>query len=168
MNAQKYPLKYSQNFLNSKNTIKKLLSIANISKSDIIYEIGAGKGAITKELAYLCREVHAIEYDIELHEYLRNNVNHKNIRHICIDVLDYKFPDSGDFKVVSNIPYTITSAILDKLLFSRNPPVDSYVIIQKEAALRYSGSPYKNDTLKSLMLKPFFLFEILYELKKSK
>ena len=162
MNAE---LRYSQNFLHSLSTVRKILALGNIRKGDTVYEIGAGRGIITGELSRLCRELYAIEKDEKLFSRLMNSIGHRNIKLIHADVLDYPFPRMGSYKVFSNIPFSISSEILDKLLFSSNPPVDSYLIVQRESAERYAGQPYSRNSLKSLLLKPFFFFEILHELK---
>lgn len=50
---------------------------------------------------------------------------------------------------------------------SKNPPIDSYLGIQEEAAKRYAGTPYEKETLSSLLLKPWFEFKIIYRFKRS-
>lgn len=165
MEQKQKPLKISQNFLKSEKTVRYLVSIANLKKTDVIFEIGAGKGIITRELSSNCGNVIAIEYDSKLYSHLLKNNAHENVMYINADILRYNFPGNKKYKVFANIPYTITTKIIEKLLFSVNPPEDTFLIIQKEAAERFAGSPYKHDTLKSLLLKPFFMFEILHELE---
>jgi 16S rRNA A1518/A1519 N6-dimethyltransferase RsmA/KsgA/DIM1 with predicted DNA glycosylase/AP lyase activity len=63
---EKILLKYSQNFLKSKNLVVKILELSSIGPQDLVLEIGPGKGIITEELARRAREVVAIEKDKDL------------------------------------------------------------------------------------------------------
>ncbi len=161
-------LKHSQNFFKSKILVRKLIEQSNIDDNDIVYEIGAGKGIITKELCKVCSQVIAIEYDRELHQGLIQKLNHyENIELIFGDFLNINLPAKGKFKIFSNIPFNITAKILSKITSLDNSPEESYLIIQEEAAKRYSGLPYNKESLNSLMIKPFFELSIINKLKNT-
>lgn len=113
---------YSQNLIRSPLLVKRLLNRSRISCDDIIIEIGAGKGIITKELAKRCKKVVAYEIDPSLYTELSCDLaRHSNIELINSDFLKSTLPKC-DYKIFSNIPFNFTSRILDKLLKADNPP----------------------------------------------
>ncbi|OGC46259.1 hypothetical protein A2V49_04615 [candidate division WWE3 bacterium RBG_19FT_COMBO_34_6] len=155
----------SQNFLNDKWLVLELIKKSSINKNDIVLDIGAGEGIISLILSDLCKKVIAIELDNNLFIKLKKKFEKIiNIEIINRDFLSSSLPDL-DYKVFSNIPFNQTSSIINKLFFSQNPPQDSYLIIQKEAALRFMGEG--EGTLVSLLLKPFFNLSILYNFKRT-
>ena len=100
--------KLGQNFLISKELLNKMLSLADISKEDIILEIGAGLGFLTKSLAEQAKKVFAVEIETKFCEYLMKKLHSfKNIHIINNDILKMEVPKCT--KVVSNIPFSIKS-----------------------------------------------------------
>ena len=163
-NAVSYSV--SQNFLTSSKTIKKLLRITSICKDDHVIEIGAGKGHITKELAKTCQRVSAYEVDGSLYARLQKLFDSTdNISLIGNDFLKASLPKSGSYKVFSNIPFSITSDIIRKLTSTRNPPQESWLVMEKGAAKRFMGTPH--DTLSSILIKPFFEIKIVYHFSRQ-
>ena len=161
-------LQYSQNFLYSKKLVSDLIGQSNICKDDIVIEIGGGRGIITEQLVKKCKKVYVIEYDFNLYKNLKDKFyDIKNVEIIHGDFLEFELPKEYRYKIFSNIPYNITSAILSKLIFADNPPDDIYIILQKEAAEKYAGKPYGGESMRSLLLKPYFDFEIIRNLKRT-
>ena len=155
-------LSISQNFLNDKNLVTNLLSLTNININDTILEIGPGKGIITIELSKICKNIIAIECDDKLYELLQSlNISNANI--IYEDFLNYEF--NSNVKIFSNIPFNITSNIFNKILDNYEYINDFYFIIQKEAAEMYMG--INKETFKSLLFKPIYNSEIIYNFKKT-
>ena len=70
-----------------------------------------------------------------------------------------------EYKIFANIPYNITAQILRKILYERANISEGYLILQKEAAKKFSGSP--RETLFSILAKPFFEFQILSQLRRT-
>ncbi len=164
----KKKLENSQNFLYNDKLVAQLIGKSNVEKGDIVIEIGPGKGIITKQLAKKCSKVYAIEYDPYLCSKLNKlfyNIENVEIRHG--DFLEFMLPEKQKYKVFSSIPYNITSAILSKLTSFSNPPEDAYLIVQEEAAKKYAGSPYNKESMRSLLLKPYFDLKIMYKLKRT-
>ncbi|OGC49515.1 hypothetical protein A2W32_00775 [candidate division WWE3 bacterium RBG_16_37_10] len=155
---------FSQNFINNPNLIKRLIKQSDISISDIVIEIGAGKGVITKQLCKTCKHVIAIEIDSNLYNQLLNNLKIGNITLINNNILRVNLPKTG-YKVFSNIPFNYTSRIMNKLYFQGNPPQSAYLIMQREAGNIYIG--YPRETQKSLLLKPFFRIEVFHRFNKT-
>ncbi len=129
-----------QNFLINEKIIEKIMQAADVSKNDVILEIGPGLGALTIELAKKAKLVLAVEKDRKLVEYLREKFKHvDNVKIICDDILQFQGLTSEqltDYKIISNVPYNITSPILNKFITSEYPPRKMVLMIQKEVADR--------------------------------
>ena len=125
---------FGQNFLIDENIAKKEINYANISKNDIILEIGPGYGILTKLLAEKAKKVIAVEIDKKLADILKEKVP-SNVAIINNDVLKLDFDKLPKFnKIVSNLPFQISSPITFKILeynFSL-----AILIYQKEFAER--------------------------------
>jgi 23S rRNA (adenine-N6)-dimethyltransferase len=159
------PFSISQNLLTSSKTIQRLLKLTSINKHDLVIEIGCGKGHITKELIKICGEIDAFEIDYKLYEQSKSKLGHAenlNLKHS--DFLKASLPKSVPYKVFSNIPFSITSDIIRKLTTGKNPPLETWLIMEKGAAKRFTGCP--GDTLASILIKPFFEMKIEYYFKR--
>lgn len=162
-------IKYSQNFLKSKKLIRSLIEKSSIGKEDVVFEIGAGQGIITQELVGHCKKVVAFEIDQNLHQKLKERfkARRKKIDLRLGDFLDCQLP-SHEYKVFSNIPFNITAEVIKKLVFSKSPPLDTYLIVQKEAAKRFAGRPLDDkNSLMSVLIKAQFKMEIFHEFERS-
>lgn len=163
--SNKLNLSASQNFLTSRKTIDRLLRISDITKDDDVLEIGAGKGHITKVLIKRCKSITAVELDRKLYSKLLELFSgDTNVKLINNDFLNIQLP-KHEYKVFSNIPFSITTDIVRKLTQADNPPTNSWLIMEKGAAKRFVGVP--NDNLQSLLLKPFYDLEIRYHFCKE-
>ena len=155
----------AQNFLRSPKLVRRLVAISSVRPSDTVYEIGSGNGIITAELAKVARQVIAIEKDPQLVRRLRERFRLlDNVEIVERDFLAYSFVTS-EYKVFANIPYNRTAQILRKILCERSKLSDAYLILQKEPAQRFSGTP--RETLFSILVKPFFEFRILTQLRRT-
>lgn len=162
-------IKYSQNFLKSKKLIKDLIEKSSIGRKDVVFEVGAGQGIITQELADYCGKVVAFEIDQNLYQKLKERFKAERgkIDLKSGDFLDCRLPGYG-YKVFSNIPFNITSDVIKKLVFSKSPPLDTYLIVQKEAAEKFTGRPLDDkNSLMSILIKVQFKIEIFHEFKRS-
>jgi 16S rRNA A1518/A1519 N6-dimethyltransferase RsmA/KsgA/DIM1 with predicted DNA glycosylase/AP lyase activity len=155
----------SQNFITNPSLAKKLVSLANIHKSDNVLEIGSGQGILTAELVLRCGQLTAIEIDPNLANSLEHKLSHKpNLQVINQDFLSTQLPTSN-YKVFANIPFYITADILRRLLFNQTPPTECYLVMQKEAYQKFAATPY--STKVSVLLYPFFCFQQIWQFKKS-
>lgn len=153
---------YSQNLLINDNLIEKLVSLSTIDQKDTVLEIGAGKGIITKELLKKACKVVAFEIDEEFVNTLKSIKDNKLVVKNG-NFLDFDLP-KDKYKVFSNIPFNKTSEIIKRLLFSKNPPTDTYLVVQKEAVDRFAGKPFDNkNSLLSALFNPWFEFSITHE-----
>lgn len=156
---------YSQNRLR-RRLLRKLLARSSIAQGDLVYDIGAGDGVISKELARRHARVIAIEKDGRLFARLDQRLGtNPRVTARYGDFLAEILPSQERYKVFANIPFILTADIVRKLLLSSNPPDDCYLVMQKEAAGKFAGTP--RETLFSLLLKPWFEFSILHEFRKT-
>lgn len=153
-------LRNSQNFLHSSRLVKQLLALTSLGAPDIVYEIGPGQGIITAQLARRCKRVIAVEKDERLYARLKSHfASNARVDIRLGDFLASPLPRT-DYKVFSNIPFDHTAAILNKLSAPTTDPQAAYLVVQKEAAGRFLGEP--NETLRSVLLKPWFDLRILH------
>jgi ribosomal RNA small subunit methyltransferase A len=161
---QRKQISLAQNFLRSPKLVQRLVRMSQIGLSDTVYEIGPGEGIITAALASVAGRVIAIEKDAELVRRLRERFRLvENVEIVHKDFLDYSTP--AEYKIFANIPYNSTARILRKILHDRSRLTEAYLVMQKEAANKFSGSP--RETLFSIRAKPFFDFQILSQLKRT-
>ena len=159
------PIHYSQNYLISEGLIDRLLQQSSIHSSDEVVDIGAGKGIITKALLNRGCRVTAVELDEKNILYLKKQFsNEKRFALLHGDFMELPLPERS-YKIFSNIPFFITSDILNKITQAKNPPLDAYLILQKQAAIKYCGA--METTLKSLLLKPKFNMMIVHRFSRN-
>ncbi len=139
-----------QNFLKDEAVLNHIIESANLSKDDVVLEIGPGHGALTEKLAAVCKQVIAIELDERLIELLHTKfVGNQNVEIIQGDILKINLPELvassqllvHGYKVVANLPYYITSPIIRLLLETKYPPTEMVVMVQKEVAERIVAKP---------------------------
>jgi len=143
-----------QNFLTDKNVVKKIIKFSEVSQNDIILEIGPGLGILTGELADLSKKIYGIEIDNRLCSYLKDKLSiYDNIEIIHGDVLDIELPNHN--KVISNIPYTITGPLIDKIFFNINSP-KGILLLEKSIANRiFLSGNYKDYSRISIGVNAF-------------
>ncbi len=147
------PISVSQNFLTSSRVIRRLLRFSDLKSGDLVYEIGPGKGHITRELLKIGASVRAVELDPKL--YARLSAAFSGEPGLSLrqgDFLAAPLPKTGRYKVFSNIPFSRTTDILRKLTQSPNPPTAAWLIVEEGAAKRFCSNKSKS----ALALRPFF------------
>jgi len=158
-------LTVSQNFFTDPELVHKLAVRAGISKDDTVLDIGAGKGIITEALAGIAGSVISLELDRGLHQQLKEKfAGNPRVQVINEDFLNFLIP-ARPYKVFSNIPFSITSLIVNKLLFTGRVPDDAFLVMQKEAANRFMGKG--EGYLFSLLTQPFFDLSVFYKFKRE-
>lgn len=120
-------------------------------KKQICLEIGPGLGTLTSSLLKRFSKVVAVEFDARLAENLPKSFPGKNLEVVHADILKFDFSQiSGEYVVAGNIPYYITSPIIEKLLTASNKPERIVLLIQKEVAERILD---EKETVLSLFVK---------------
>ena len=138
-----------QNFLKDENVLKRIANIFETKENDLIIEIGPGKGALTKHLINKKSNLLCIELDTDLMPYLDKYENSKT-KIIYNDILkvnlkDYIPKDINNIYVIANIPYYITTPIIEYLTESNINIKGIALLIQKEVAERYSATPESKE-----------------------
>ncbi len=135
-----------QHFLNDPALLNRLVDASGVGPEDAVFEIGPGMGSLTRVLASRVKEVLALEVDPELLPLLRVTLHgHENARVLQGDVMTADLPALLDgmapLHVVANLPYYITTPILNLLLTVPAPFQSINVMVQKEAAERVVAVP---------------------------
>lgn len=155
-----------QNFLTNQNILEKIINLSNISREDVILEVGPGLGALTESLKEKAKKVYAVEIDPILSKYLSEKFSiYNNIEIINGDILQVDIPSHN--KVVSNIPYNITGPILEKVFFKNNPP-QGILTIEKSIANRvFLSGNYKTFSRISISLNSFMNPVVKYSIPRN-
>ena len=135
-----------QNFLTDEALFRQLVDLSGVGAEDNVLEIGAGDGGMTRALAARCRRVVSIEVDGTLIPILRLALEKcGNVQLVHGDVMRLNLPKLTealrDFHIVANIPYYLTSDLMNMLLTSSMPIQSINVMVQKEAAERIVARP---------------------------
>lgn len=155
----------SQNFLINTELVRRLVTQAQFTRADTVIDIGAGTGVITRALHGNCKKVIAIELDTQLYrKMLSEFTDCPSVELVHADFRSMTLP-AFPYQVFANIPFHITADILYKLLYSANSPERAFLILQKEAAAKFSGS--NGSTQFSLLAGPWFDLTILYHFKHN-
>jgi len=151
-----------QNFLKSIPALNKIIETGEISSEDIILEIGPGKGVLTTKLLEKVELVIAVEKDRELFELLKikfgKEIESGSLVLVHGNILNFNPSayrlEPRTYKLIANIPYNITGAILKKFLTMENQPTFMVLMVQKEVAERIVARDSKESIL-SISVKAY-------------
>lgn len=131
-----------QHWLRDRFILSTIADFAEINTEDTILEVGPGLGTLTSELLRRAKKVVAVEFDHNLASKLPGQFPGKNLEVIESDILkfDLSVLPKG-YKVVANIPYYITSKIVQLLVTASNKPSEIVLLVQKEVAERLAAKP---------------------------
>jgi 16S rRNA (adenine1518-N6/adenine1519-N6)-dimethyltransferase len=134
--------RHGQNFLIDTNIANNIVRAANLEKQDEVLEIGPGKGILTRIIQPQVKYLTAVEIEEALFQQLNSYAkfnNIQNIKFINADFLKYDIPNT-EFKIISNLPYNIGTAIIQKILPLKNWNTAVFTL-QKEVAHRFTATP---------------------------
>lgn len=143
--------KFGQNFLIDLNTIKKIVDTTHIDKETCVIEVGPGIGALSEQLGYYAGHVVCYEIDTRLEDVLKESLGEfENIEVIYQDFLTVDLKNVvNDFKkkyprvcIVANLPYYITSDILEHIITSGAQLSSIHAMVQKEVAIKLTDQNY--------------------------
>lgn len=137
-----------QHFLVDDEALMSIVEAADLSKEDKVLEVGPGMGVLTKELCARAGEVVALEFDKAMISIVKTTcIKYQNLRVENVDVLKYDSSELGRYKLVANLPYYITSAVLRLFLEGENKPEEMVILVQREVAERICAKPSRMSTL---------------------
>lgn len=140
-----------QNFITDKNLLDRIVELSGVDENDVVVEIGTGAGTLTRAIAEKVKKVYSFEVDRALKPVLDETLSGlDNVEVIFKDVLKMKDKElieivGEKFKVVANIPYYITTALVMRFLEEGVHPSAITVMVQKEVADRFVAKPATED-----------------------
>ncbi len=161
---------FGQNFLQDKNVLRKIADAADLSESDTVIEIGAGRGALTELLVERAGRVIAIELDRDLYPLLEGKFKgssnfiliHRDA--LTVDFSEFKVDDAEKLKLTANLPYYISTAILQHLIEQRKQFSTLVLMFQKEVVDRITASPSDHDRgFLTVLTEAFMTTEKLFD-----
>ena len=156
--------KLGQNFLIDRNIIKKMVNL--VEPDETVIEVGPGLGSLTVPTAKRVKELIAVEKDEKIVHILENEFlgQFNNVTLIKGDILETEgIIPSGNYSVLANLPFYITSPVIRMFLESKNPPIKMILMIQKEVAKRICAKPPEMSVLAvsvQFYAKPKILFKV--------
>lgn len=131
-----------QHWLKDPEILTEIAEAAELSSDDVVLEIGPGLGTLTSRLLARAGRVVAVEFDTDLARKLPGQFPGKNLEVINEDILQFDLNQlPAGYKVVANVPYYITSKIVEKLMTAKNKPSLAVLLVQKEVAQRIAAEP---------------------------
>ena len=146
-NGFRFNKQFGQNFLTDGNVLSSIADDAEITGKDVVLEIGAGAGTLTRTIADRAERVVAMEIDRNLEKILALTLADKpNVKVVMGDVMRYPMEQiesmcGGEYKVVANIPYYITTPLIMNFVEQGKNVQSLTLTIQKEVAERLAASP---------------------------
>ncbi len=161
--------KYGQNFLVDRNIVYKIVNTIDIEPNSLVIEIGCGDGKLTSELCKNFDNVLGYEIDLDVKDYLYKNLkDYNNFEIIFIDFLkadilnDLKKYDYDNLYVVGNLPYYITTLIIEKLVDLKLNVKSMTFMVQKEMGDRIGAREGSRDYGSLTVFLSYF-----YDIKKE-
>ena len=140
--------KLGQNFLIDPNLLDFIVKMAAPAAGQRIVEVGPGAGTLTDKLLASGAYVIAVEYDHRLCAHLRDAIKSDNLELVEADACDVDYAAitaGGPFRVVSNLPYAISTPLTATLATLDAPPTDLLLLLQKETADRFASPPRRKE-----------------------
>ena len=161
--------KLGQNFLTDRNITRKIVTGSEVGALDNILEIGPGFGALTREIAVVCPVFTVIEKDRKLAEFIRTE--YPMLKLIEGDFLDIDLEPLAKEKplrILGNIPYSITTPILFRLLEYRHCFVSATLMMQHEVAMRIVAKPStKEYGILAVQMQAFYKVDYLFKVGRK-
>ena len=166
----KHKKKFGQNFLTDQNDVlDRIMEVSNVKEDEHIVEIGPGEGALTALLLERAKSVTCIEIDTDLEKILTKKYSsNPKFNLIMQDVLDVDLTSVlSKGRVVANIPYYITSPIINKIIENRDIISEMFIMVQKEVAERVCSKSGKERSVLTLAVEYYGEAEYLFTIPKE-
>ena len=137
-----------QHWLKDRDVLAHIADCAELTRDDTVLEIGPGLGTLTSELLKRSKKVVAVEFDEELARKLPAQFPGTELEVITSDILSFDLSTlPAEYAVVANVPYYITSKIVQLLMTAQNKPRIAVLLVQKEVAERLAARPGRMSIL---------------------
>jgi len=159
---------YSQNFLRSPKLVESLIEKSTLTKDDIVYDIGAGSGVISSALAPRVKHVVAVEYEPRVAKTLRHNMSsYPNVTVKIGDIMALNLPTTP-YKIFANIPFHLSSPIIQRFINSPMSPDAAYLIVQKQFGRKLIATDTSHFTGQlGMLLGAEYQVKIIKSLRKT-
>lgn len=144
----------------------RIVASTGLAPPDLVVELGAGEGMLTAAVRERCRKVIAVEVDRSRWAELRRRFHDDpRVRPVLSDIVAFRFPGRGPYSVISNVPFSMTAALMRRLQELPNPPRTAYLVLQAGAAMKWAGLGM--ETKASVILKVGFAVEVILALRRT-
>lgn len=166
--------KLGQNFLINKSVVEEIINSGDLSNTDVVLEIGPGKGVLTEALLKKAGRVVGVEKDSKLVHLLKEKFAHE-IKEGKLELVEKDIRDlepetlglmSGAYKLIANIPYYITGEIIRTFLSGDSQPEMIVLLVQDEVADRVVSKDNK-ESLLSISVKAYGIPEKVLKVPKE-
>ncbi len=163
--------KFGQNFLIDEKTTDKIIEFSQITKEDIVIEIGPGLGVLTSKLAQFSKKLIAVEKDKKLVKILKSRfANNSKVKFLEKDILKLSINSLLDgltikrYKVVANLPYNIALPVIRKFIEAEQPPEEMVLMLQKEVGQKICS---KKSSLPKIAIEFYSQATLLFNVPKE-
>jgi len=159
---------FSQNFLRSPKLVESLVAQASLKKDDVVYDIGAGSGIISAELARRVKQVIAVEFEPGAAKILIHNMQeHPSVSVKIGDIMKMNLPTTP-YKIFANIPFHLSSPIVQRFINSPMSPEAAYLIVQKQFGRKLIATDTSHFTGQlGMLLGAEYKVKIIKSLRKT-
>ena len=156
-----------QHWLKDPEILADIAEVAELTGDDVVLEIGSGLGTLTSRLLARANSVTAVEFDADLARKLPGQFPGKKLTVVNQDILQFDLSQlPKNYKVVANVPYYITSKIVEKLMTAENKPSIAVLLVQKEVAERIAAEA-GNMSILSVSVQIFAEVELDIEVPRQ-
>ena len=156
-----------QHWLKDPEILADIAEAAELTSDDVVLEIGPGLGTLTSRLLARANSVTAVEFDADLARKLPGQFPGKKLTVVNQDILQFNLNQlPKNYKVVANVPYYITSKIVEKLMTAENKPSIAVLLVQKEVAERIAAEA-GNMSILSVSVQVFAEAELDIEVPRQ-
>ena len=158
-------VRLGQNFLVDRKLVSQLVGESTIGCTDVVYEIGPGRGALTEVLSLKAGKVIAVEKDPELYRALCGRLSGRpNVELHLGDFCRFQVP-ARHYRVFASIPFNMTALVVRTLLGRRHSPSDAWLVVQRESAEKFAGDG--RSSLFSVLYGPWFAMRIVRDIPRE-
>ncbi len=164
--------RFGQNFLVRQQTAERIVQVSGVAKEDTVVEVGVGLGALTQPLAAAVKKVIGFEIDkglVTFHQEKQDLPDNVELRHQDILTADFAAlakSCGGRFKILANLPYSISNPFIFKLIEERQWLTSAVVMLQKEVSDRLIAAPRtKQYGIPTVLLQSCASIQPLFTLK---